>query len=47
MGKVLYWALYNHILPAAWKNRQGILCNAGLHDLCLENVESEAPKAQQ
>lgn len=47
MGKVLSWALDNHILPAAWKGRQGVLCNSGLHDPCLENVESEAPETHQ
>lgn len=41
MGKVLYWALYNHILAEAGKNRQGILCKSGLcksglRDRCLE-----------
>lgn len=47
LGKGLYWAVDDHILPAAWRERRGILRNSGLHDLCLENVESEAQASRR
>lgn len=31
MSKLLYWALYEHILLAACRDRQDILHNSGLH----------------
>lgn len=43
-GKVLSWALYNDVPPAAWRDIQGLLCNSRARVIAAQKMCKVGPK---